>query len=476
MIKLYMVLVFVCACCCVEGVVQVDSAGSAAVREGIVQDSLTSARVRGRVELFLDSENILSTSGTSRSINTPTKHASNPIMGTKATDTWDDDKPNGMVLREGSGSWKMYYTGRPEEYAATNFVLYTCYSTSTNGIDWVKPDMGITNYNGSSSNNILGVPTSNRYFGGEVKTHDYGYIMMTAGSLLLRSVDGLAWTYVDDIMPTGEDMTTWISHSYAQMRDESWRTYSQYFISPIRHAGIAFCDAGNYPTNTFTPRPNPLEGVEGESTTEQIYFLKIFYHEGNWLGFAPAYNDTTEMQDVDLYFSRNGYAWAKAYNSWLPLGSGGQWDSKQVRGQTGLHKEGNLWHFYYNGSDRLHNDFTTFNYQIGLSTIGYERIGQIGTTGTALMRPVIATGALLINADASGGTLTAALFNADTGVVLTGYDYADFDAISSDTYETEGAWGGASMPKGVALCIGFTLSNATLYSYSAGVPDSQVIE
>ena len=414
------------------------SGGSVVLSGGVAPTSLSKDRQLGILELFIDESNVYSISGVSRTVNKPAKYGSSAIFGDDATDTWDDDKRTTGVFKYGDGDWRMWYQGNPDEFHATNQVSYQCYAVSTNGIAWTRPIVGLTSYDGSTSNNIVSPAGGGADDTGQIMSTNVAgsFGAISFGSFQWSSTSGTNWTKGADLTPTGQTNLTWGTSDFFQMRDGTWRTYSQLYLDSKRQGGIAF--GGSTYTDTYTPRALPMPGAEAASTSDQKYFWRVKYHGGNWIGFA--------------------------------------WDSKGIYGGKRLIREGDDWYYYYDGGDVLHNASENFNVQIGLATIGYERIGQIGTTGTVVMRPITPTGGLLINTDASGGTLKVALFNPNTGVVNTGYDYTDFDTISSDTYSTAGTWGGLAIPQGTPVRVGFTLSNATVYAYSAGVPVSQVIE
>ena len=102
-----------------------------------------------------------------------------------------------------------------------------------------------------------------------------------------------------------------------------------------------------------------------------------------------------------------------------------------------LLKMGNEWRYYYTGTKYLHNSLSVpSNRYLGLSTIGYERIGQVSGTGTITTNLLAATDDpdLHVNAGASGGTLRIALLDS-SGSVLPGYSESDFDPIVTDTYD-----------------------------------------
>lgn len=55
------------------------------------------------------------------------------------------------IVNDGS-IYRMYYLGW--DYPSTHR-FYICYAESSDGIEWVKPDLGITEFNGSTHNNII---------------------------------------------------------------------------------------------------------------------------------------------------------------------------------------------------------------------------------------------------------------------------------------------------------------------------------
>jgi hypothetical protein len=57
------------------------------------------------------------------------------------------------VLRDGN-NWRMWYIAFDHNYK-TDDDYYVCYATSTDGVQWDRPKLGIVNYNGSKDNNII---------------------------------------------------------------------------------------------------------------------------------------------------------------------------------------------------------------------------------------------------------------------------------------------------------------------------------
>ncbi len=72
---------------------------------------------------------------------------------------WESNRINYPLAFYDDGIYRMYYlahykmceTGMGRSFLNT----YICYAESKNGIDWVKPELGICEYNGSKANNII---------------------------------------------------------------------------------------------------------------------------------------------------------------------------------------------------------------------------------------------------------------------------------------------------------------------------------
>lgn len=77
--------------------------------------------------------------------NVPTKYASNPIFETGINKgIWDYEKRYTSII-EIDGIYKMYYLGVTNE---TTTRFFTCLATSTDGITWIKPELGLIDYTG----------------------------------------------------------------------------------------------------------------------------------------------------------------------------------------------------------------------------------------------------------------------------------------------------------------------------------------
>ncbi len=99
-----------------------------------------------RRELFVDCFLISELKGLSLQLHTPTLRPSN-VTGAYATVIKDGDLYRRYYRRYCGSDGKPFYDGNPFEV--------TCYAESTNGIDWIEPELGIVDVNGSRDNNVI---------------------------------------------------------------------------------------------------------------------------------------------------------------------------------------------------------------------------------------------------------------------------------------------------------------------------------
>lgn len=427
--------------------------------------------VTERTELFLDSGRVESVSGVSVTVNKPTKHGSNPLLETGVNSaTWDNNKNSVSVQKVGS-TFKFWYLG----YEADGTGPYSCYATSADGITLAKPNLGIVTFDGDTDNNIFKDNIVPREYIVAVRYNPDGaadekYIMAgnkddappQAGPVVFKSADGTTGLteLVNIHRADGEGAG---GHGIVQDEDGRWRVPYQvnWAVDSQRYAGFIRSDSA---TLTGSWSDNLGWIIDSNGANDQIYHAPMFLHHGNWIAFVGDFNASTDQMHTNLYFSRDGFSWAIVSDQWVPRGSGGSWDDEVIFLGDGLAHHNDDWYYYYIGGKEDHS-VVDRDSRIGLATIGYERIGSIGTTGNLITDPIMPAADLHVNTDASGGTLKVELLNANDDSILDGFSQDDFDTISSDTYDTTCQWGGIGIPTNKEVKLKFYLSSATLYSY-----------
>ena len=165
-------------------------------------DAKAPLNIGTRLEIFVDQFLIDRLDGTRLKLSEP-KQAGVAIL---FNDSWDGACSGYATILQDKGTYRMYYVGLPMDDKDEEAGSFVCYAESNDGIKWVKPSLGLTEYRGSKKNNILflgnknepyavnfspfidtrpGVPASERYkaVGGS----------WPKGMFVLVSDDGLRW-------------------------------------------------------------------------------------------------------------------------------------------------------------------------------------------------------------------------------------------------------------------------------------------
>lgn len=77
-------------------------------------------------------------------------------------DPWDRDASGYATILHDNGLYRLYYRGGPRDSSAgksEGSTSYFCYAESRDGITWVKPKLGLVDFEGSKDNNILLAPS-----------------------------------------------------------------------------------------------------------------------------------------------------------------------------------------------------------------------------------------------------------------------------------------------------------------------------
>lgn len=163
-------------------------------------------KIGQRLEPFVDRFLIDQLDGTTLKLHQP--HYAGVAL--PFNDPWDRDASGYATILKDNGLYRLYYRGGPRDASAgksEGSTSYFCYAESHDGITWVKPKLGLVEFEGSKDNNILlapaprdnpwtqsispfldtrpGVPADERYkaIGGQ----------SPQGLYVLVSPDGLKW-------------------------------------------------------------------------------------------------------------------------------------------------------------------------------------------------------------------------------------------------------------------------------------------
>ena len=103
-----------------------------------------------RMVLFaFDDYSIPSTRGLKIQMLQPEKYSGNPIISRGLAGEPDEDRAQGVSVVREEGRWRLWYQAQAGE------TTHAAYAESEDGVSWRKPQLGLTEFNGSRSNNLL---------------------------------------------------------------------------------------------------------------------------------------------------------------------------------------------------------------------------------------------------------------------------------------------------------------------------------
>ena len=111
--------------------------------------------------VFLDLEDVQSRQNVVQTVCEATKYPGNPLLPLGRVGEWDERvaapwATRTVIYDEEDEIFKCWYDGCSFRQASTSFEMEfpTGYAISEDGINWIKPRLGLFEYNGSKDNNI----------------------------------------------------------------------------------------------------------------------------------------------------------------------------------------------------------------------------------------------------------------------------------------------------------------------------------
>ena len=469
-------------------------------------------------ELFLDRYLIDSMEGTSLKLHHPHREG----VAIPFDDEWDRDASGYATVIYDDGLYRMYYRGGPRDSSAgkaEGSTSYFCYAESTDGITWVKPKLGLVEYEGSKDNNILlapapredpytqslspfldtreGVPADERYkaIGGQ----------WPQGLYVLVSPDGLRWEKWHDepVFKAGafdsqnvgfwseteqlyvlyfRVFTGWTDYSVKSFGLSGYRsisrTTSKDLINWSEPERMSF---GNTPLEhlyTNHTRPyfrapqlyvsTPVRFVPGRRflTDEQLAEQKV---GPGFLAIKGHNHDIpNEVSDTILMTSRGGARYDRTFmESFIRPGlDKGNWVSRNGFPATGFVQTGPSEMSLYVGQNYVQPTAHLARYTMRLDGIGSVSAGY--EEGEMLTKPILVTGEHLVlnNSTSANGHIYVEVQTAD-GEPIPGYTLKECKLIVGDSLDRTVEWettSDLSALKGQAIRLRFVMSDADVFA------------
>ena len=447
-------------------------------------------------QLFVDDYLVDEKIQVKRSYHPLQKDPRNPILASEGS--WKEERtiPYGTVLPGADGKgYRMWYDVWDGD-------CHNFYATSSDGISWTKPSLGLVEHEGSKDNNLIFRRTRLDHMPQVIHTpwdqdpqrryklinFDFGRSPpdhAVTGYWGAFSPDGIHWkdTTRNPVLPDLGD----VGHFLWDPHTERYIGYPKVF-SAVRgfvRRSVAVTFATDF--EHWTPAELVLVPDEWDDrwVTEykqhtDFYGLTVFPYESQYLGFLWIFRITNGESDgpifCELVSSRDGINWARSEGDRVPilsLGEAGSWDDGMIQTLNYPLLEHDTIKVFYGGFDQTHG-FRRGAAAVGLATLrkdGFVSLEAGSVTGTVTTKPLRnLEGELRLNANARGGEVRVELLD-EEGVALSGFGGDDCQPLERDGVSQRIIWGperdlipASEKPRRLR----FLMKNASLYSFMAG--------
>lgn len=298
---------------------------------------------------------------------------------------YDNGYPN-VIYDKINNTYKLYYTMIVRDKASeaadkatravTDYVptygrlTAIGYAESKDGIHWVKPNLGLTEFQGSTNNNILML-----YAHGSGVLLDEAewdpskrYKMMTMVDrpglpgfmAVCFSEDGIHWS----------DFVRWPKHNargdahnfvFRDKKDGKYKLITRIWRSGLRIAALSESD-------DFINWSEPKEALRGQGLESQVYSMPVFQEGDIYLGLASMFHEgdrtlpNFDTVDLELTYAikPDTFDFVASGEPFIPRGKGhypdGEFDCACIYCAAPVEIDGKLC-FYYMGGNGRHTNF-----------------------------------------------------------------------------------------------------------------------
>lgn len=435
----------------------------------------------------------------------PEKYAGNPVLGRGKPgepDSWAIHF-YGSVIREKSGKFRMWYVGTGDERGQIihhdTSLWRVLYAESDDGVNWVRPKLGLVDYRGNKENNILrlepfmGTINVKVLYEPDDPDHSRRYKMVTHahwmkgkarhGTLApYGSADGLTWKLLVDITPDQHTemprdklllpdvhfepaggLYKWDGFYYASGQNPIPAARNYYSRIARAHRSSDFVNWSQTSNINFVRHMQHVgkhsRGNDGKQTHEGISVWNrgnvLLGMYGQWEG-AKSWPDITINQGFVI--SNDGLNFREPVQEWLfmKIGADGMWDEGGLMQGQGFENVGDKTYIYYGSGDL--RTWTAYKKPIpprgsvGLATLPRDRFGDLRVSDTGEGASEFVTNdvtakpgearRLFLNADGLGADarLKIELLSHEERP-LPGYSGADAAVITQGGFQIPVTWG-----------------------------------
>ncbi len=418
-------------------------------------------------QLFVDDWVIESSEGLERRLHAIQKHPDNPLI--VPDQPWEGQSVllYGAVIRDPtSGRFRMWYLAWGKHIDQPTFI---CYAESDDGLTWIKPNLGLVDYQGSKDNNILMPGWSQTTVHYDPTDPDpsrrYKAMLRMNGTRAFFSPDGIQW---DDMGVAIEQAYDGTSVHWDPV-NKKWIAMVKIFRDGKRARGYAESEDFLNWSDTYYL----LTVDENDRVGDQMYAMYMFHYETMYFGLLRMYHTDSDIVDIQLATSRNAKHWERAIRTpFIPTGSEtDDWDfaNNSVPSTPPVRVGDELW-FYYSGRNTLHNVVPNDG-AIGLGTLrldGFVSMDGGEGGGELITKPLVLNGqSLYLNVDASEGEVGVEILR-EKGQAIDSFTLEESDSIGVDSVRHLVRWRKASSLEGLRnreIRLRFRLRNAKIYAF-----------
>ena len=426
--------------------------------------------------LLLDPRNVSAAQNAELALGRVEKHAANPLFREEffadPPKPWEarlDNVYPSVIYDEEDLRFKCWYksflvdeassktplAGRPRlPYSGGRREEGVLYAESADGINWLKPDLGLIEFAGSRQNNIvMSRATHGIHAGGVLKdardpgpARRYKFIHLNARAGRMAScfsADGLTWS--QPLLWLGGDAVGDTHNNAIRLPGSGRYVCITRGWSAGAYRGLRTVLRSE--SDDFLRWSPPVEVLRGADAHDQIYSMPIAAYRDLTIGLPAVFHkgdpsaDDWDTVDTELAISTDTLNWQRICpgQALIPRGPGsypgGAYDCGCVYAAAPI-VSGDEILLYYGGSNGLHNNWREGSFN--LATLPLDRFAgyrpQNGR-GRALLTsaPLHVTSAgLTLNADIdAGGSIRAALLD-EQGTALPGFALDDCMPISQE--------------------------------------------
>lgn len=474
----------------------------------LVYENVYDANIKTGVrELFMDDMRIEELVDVQRVVNQATK---SKIL-IKPTEPWEGNSAYiyGTVLKnepEGTGYRMWYSTYLKEKY-------YLCYAISKDGINWIKPNLGLIDFNGNKENNICKEGGGTVVYDPLTKDPTQRYKLMIFerakeyyGYNVFFSADGLDWkhTFNKAVLPYGDvsNVTFDKQKGLFIATTKQRMLISNSGVTPNKIDRMAFVSVSKDFIHWTAPdAPNSLWtlAVEGDERDDlrvrsnggieaNIYGMPIYPYENLYIGFPWVFDINTYGTgefavtgdgpiQPQVAVSRDLKHWSRPLREpIIPLGKAGAWDDGTLYTCSTMQIEDKEMSVYYGAMNLPHGGSTKTQTQYArIAKASWRRDGLMSMknegddAGTITTKTLKFTGKTLkVNAKLyNSGNLKIEILD-ENNQVIKGFAINDASPIVNDQFMATVKWvkgSDLSSLTGKNIKLRFHLKGGDLYSY-----------